>query len=86
MQETNLWSKPRWPHETVLSDVPICPTVDGDFDVSHLKKEYDLIILRVPEVPSTEMRQLISGNFGAKLAALWEGPFEFYEWLGSDAL
>ncbi len=67
-------------------DVPICPTIDGDFDVSHLKKEYDLIILRVPEVPSTEMRQLISGNFGAKLAALWEGPFEFYEWLGSDAL
>jgi hypothetical protein len=51
-----------------------------------LKKEYDLIILRVPEVPSTETRQLISRNFGAKLAALWKGPFEFYEWLGSDAL
>lgn len=66
--------------------VPICLTVDGDFDISHLKKEYDLIILRVSEVPSTEMRQLISANFGAKLAALWKGAFEFHEWLGSGAL
>jgi hypothetical protein len=32
------------------------------------------------------MRQLISANFGAKLAALWKGAFEFYEWLGSGAL
>ena len=28
-------------------DVPICLTVDGDFDVSDLEKEYDLIVLRV---------------------------------------
>jgi len=45
-----------------------------------------MLILRVPEVLSTEMRQLISGNFGAKLAALWQVPFEVYEWLGSGAL
>jgi hypothetical protein len=67
-------------------DVPICLTVDGDFGVSDLEKEYDLIVLRVPELPSEEMRKLICGNHRAKLAALWEGPFDFYVWLDSDAI
>jgi hypothetical protein len=66
--------------------VPICLVADGDFDVSDLAKEYDLIVLRVSEVLLTEMRQLICGNFRAKLAALWEGPFERYVWLDSDAI
>jgi hypothetical protein len=67
-------------------EVPICLTVDGNFDVSDLEKEYDLIVLRVPDVPSKEMRELMLGNYRAKLAALWEGPFEFYVWLDSDAI
>jgi len=67
-------------------DVPICLTVDGDFDVSDLEGEYGLITLRVPEVPSEQMRKLICGNYRAKLAAMWEGPFEFYVWLDSDAI
>jgi len=67
-------------------DVPICLVVDGDFDVSDLEKQYDLIVLRVPELPSQEMRKLICGDHRAKLAALWEGPFEFYVWLDSDAI
>jgi hypothetical protein len=67
-------------------DVPICLTVDGDFDVSDLEKEYELMVLRVPELQSEEMRKLICGNYRAKLAALWEGPFEFYVWLDSDAI
>ena len=33
------------------SDVPVCLVVDGDFDVSDLVKEYDLIVLRVSELP-----------------------------------
>ena len=66
--------------------VPICLTVDGDFDVSDLEKEYDLIILRVSELPSSEMRNFVSGNLFAKIAAMWEGPFEFYIWLDSDAI
>ena len=33
-------------------DVPICLTVDGDFDVSDLAKEYDLIVLRISDLPS----------------------------------
>jgi hypothetical protein len=66
--------------------MPICLTVDGDFDVSDLEKEYDLIVLRVSELSSEGMRNLVSGNGRAKLAAMWEGPFEFYVWLDSDAI
>ena len=67
-------------------DVPICLTVDGNFDVSDLQKEYDLIVLRVPELPSKEMRELMLEPYRAKLAAVWEGPFDFYVWLDSDAI
>jgi len=67
-------------------DVPICLTVDGDFDVSDLEKEYHLIVLRIAELQPEEMRKLMYGNYRAKLAALWEGPFEFYVWLDSDAI
>src|SRR5947208_7494228 len=56
------------------------------FDVSDLEKEYDLLVLRVAELRSDEMRKLICGNYRAKLAALWQGPFEFYVWLDSDAI
>src|SRR5436309_4617750 len=67
-------------------EVPICLTVDGDFDVSDLETEYDLIVLRVRELPSKEMRELTLGNHRAKLAALWEGPFDLYVWFDSDAI
>jgi len=66
--------------------VPICLVVDGTFDVSDLERKYDLIILRISDLPSAEMRELIGGNYRAKLAAMWEGPFEFYVWLDSDAI
>lgn len=67
-------------------DMPICLVVDGGFDVSDLEKEYDLILLRVSELPSEQMRKVICGNYRAKLAAMWEGPFEHYIWLDSDAI
>jgi hypothetical protein len=67
-------------------NVPICLTVDGNFDVSDLRREYGLIVLPVHELPSAEMRKLICGSYYAKLAAMWEGPFEFYVWLDSDAI
>jgi hypothetical protein len=66
--------------------VPVCLVVDGAFDVSDLEKEYGLIILRVADLPSAEMRAMIGGNYRAKLAAMWEGPFEFYVWMDSDAI
>jgi len=67
-------------------DVPICLTVDGDFDVSDLEKEYQAIVLRIGDLPSAEMRKLVAGGFHAKHAAMWEGPFEFYVWIDSDAI
>jgi hypothetical protein len=67
-------------------DVPICLTVDGDFDVSDLEREYDLIVLRVSALSSETMRNVVSGSGRAKLAAMWEGPFEFYVWVDSDAI
>lgn len=66
--------------------VPICLVVDGDFDVSDLEREYELIVLRVTDLPSAAMRKLVSGSSRAKLAAMWEGPFEFYVWMDSDAI
>ena len=67
-------------------DVPICLIADGDVDVSDLEQEYDLIVLRIDELPSKEMSQRITGSYLAKLAAMWEGPFEFYVWMDSDAI
>lgn len=67
-------------------NVPICLIVDGDFDVSDLAEQYDLIVLRISDLPSVEMKKLIGGNYRAKLAAMWEGPFEYFVWMDSDAI
>jgi hypothetical protein len=67
-------------------DVPICLIADGDVDVSDLQQEYDLIVLRINELPSEKMREMIAGSYRVKLAAMWEGPFEHYVWLDSDAI
>jgi hypothetical protein len=67
-------------------NVPICLVVDGDFDVSDLEKDYQPIVLRIGDLPSAEMRQLIAGGFHAKHAVMWEGPFGRYVWLDSDAI
>lgn len=66
--------------------VPICLVVDGDVDVSDLVNDYRPIVLRVGDLSSAEMRKLIAGSFHAKHAAMWEGPFEFYVWIDSDAI
>ena len=66
--------------------VPICLVVDGHFDVTALQKQYDLCILRITDLPSAAMRTLIGSNQRAKLAAIWEGPFNFFVWLDSDAI
>jgi hypothetical protein len=66
--------------------VPICLVVDGDFDVSDLEKDYQLIVLRIGNLASAEMRKLTAGGFHAKHAAMWEGPFDFYVWIDSDAI
>ncbi len=65
---------------------PICLIIDGEVDVRDLQEQYDLIVLRVSDLPNPRMRKLIAGTTRAKLAAMWEGPFEFYVWMDSDAI
>jgi len=67
-------------------DVPICLVADGDVDVSDLERQYELIILRTSDLPNLQMRGLCSGTYYAKLSAMWEGPFEHFVWLDSDAI
>jgi hypothetical protein len=66
--------------------VPICLVVDGDVDVSDLERSYDLTVLRILDLPLEKMRNLIGRNTRAKLAAMWEGPFEHLVWVDSDAI
>jgi hypothetical protein len=67
-------------------DVPIALLVDGDFEVAHLEEQYGVIPLRVDDLPSTEMRNLVGRSFHAKHVPMWEGPFEFYVWIDADAI
>ncbi len=67
-------------------EVPICLLADGDVEVDDLQREYDLIVLRPRDLPDKEMVRLVSGNYRIKLAAMWEGPFENYVWMDSDAI
>lgn len=67
-------------------DIPICLVVDGSVDVSGLIETYKVQPLFVSDLKCRKMRELVQGNPRAKLAAMWEGPFEHYVWLDSDAI
>jgi hypothetical protein len=67
-------------------DVPICLIVDGNVDVSDIQKVYDLIVLRVANLPNQDMKSLIARSTRSKLAGMWEGPFEHFVWMDSDAI
>ena len=67
-------------------DAPICLIVDGDVDVSDLESEYGVWTMRISEMDSDEMRELVQGSTRTKLAAMWEGPFEHFVWMDSDAI
>ena len=60
-------------------EVPICLIADGDVDVSDLEKQYDLIVLRIDELPLEDMRKMIGGSYRVKLAAMWEIFFHLQE-------
>ena len=66
--------------------VPICLLVDGDVEVEDLQREYNLIVMRPRELSNKAMAKLVSGNYRIKLIAMWEGPFEHYVWIDSDAI
>jgi lipopolysaccharide biosynthesis glycosyltransferase len=68
------------------SDVPICLLADGDVQVNDLQRQYKLLVLRPRDLSNKAMSKLVAGNYRIKLAAMWEGPFEHYVWLDSDAI
>src|SRR6184192_3671103 len=57
--------------------VPICLTVDGDFDVSDLEEEYDLIVLRISELRSEGMRNLVRGTAALNWRRCGKGLLSF---------
>jgi hypothetical protein len=69
-----------------LGDVPICVVVDGDFSIQELESLYGVCPLYLHDVSHPELRRRCSGSGRSKLAALWEGPFDYFLYLDSDAI
>lgn len=69
-----------------LPDTPICVIVDGDFEITELESLYNAIPLYLKDLQSAELRALCPGSGRSKLAALWEGPFDRFLYLDSDAI
>ena len=67
-------------------DVPICIIADGEFSVDELGDLYDVQVMRPQEMSDPVLRNLCSGNNRSKLMAMWEGPFEYFLYLDSDAI
>jgi hypothetical protein len=67
-------------------EVPICLLADGDVEVEDMRRQYDLIVMRPRDLPDKAMARLVAGNYRIKLAAMWEGPFDHYVWIDSDAI
>jgi hypothetical protein len=67
-------------------DVPICLVADGGVEVRDLEEQYDLRVLHTANLSDPAMRELCFGSQHAKLAAIWEGPFEQFVWLDADAI
>jgi hypothetical protein len=66
--------------------LPICVVLDGDFDVRDLTEAYGVQVLRVSELRDERLRKLCPGSPRAKLAAIWEGPFERFLYMDADAI
>lgn len=69
-----------------LGDIPICVIVDGDFSIQELENLYGVHPLYLSQLFHPELRQRCPGSSRAKLAAIWEGPFEHFIYLDSDAI
>ena len=67
-------------------DVPICLIVDGDVNVGGLADQYNLQILKIADIESDRIRRIVQRSTRSKLAAIWEGPFERFVWMDSDAI
>jgi hypothetical protein len=69
-----------------LGDVPICVIVDGNFSIQELIDLYNVQPLYLSNLSNLELRKRCPGSSRSKLAAIWEGPFEHFLYLDSDAI
>ena len=69
-----------------MPDVPICVIADIGADTSELRRAYGVIELPVAGLRTAALRELLPGSTRTKLAAMWEGPFDEFLWLDSDAV
>ncbi len=67
-------------------DVPLCIIVDGGLNIDHWAKIYDATVLYVRDLKCAELRSMMLNSMFAKHAALFEGPFDRFIYLDSDAL
>jgi hypothetical protein len=69
-----------------LGNVPICVIVDGNFSIQELVDVYDVYPLYLSQLANPDLRQRCPGSTRAKLSAIWEGPFDYFLYLDSDAI
>jgi hypothetical protein len=69
-----------------MPGVPICVIVDGEFSISELENLYGVIPLYINQIKNLELREACQKSGRSKLAAFWEGPFEKFLYLDSDAI
>jgi len=69
-----------------LPYTPICVVVDGDFSIAELERLYGVIPLYLNKLEDQRLRVLCAGSGKSKLAAFWEGPFDKFLYLDSDAV
>jgi lipopolysaccharide biosynthesis glycosyltransferase len=69
-----------------MGDIPICVIVDGNFSIEELEKLYNVKPLYLSQLSNPELRKICPGSTRAKLAAIWEGPFDRFIYMDSDAI
>ena len=67
-------------------NVPLCITVDGDLNIDRWASVYNATVLYVRELACEDLKRVMLNSFFAKHAALFEGPFDRFVYLDSDAI
>jgi hypothetical protein len=69
-----------------MPDVPICLLVDGSFPTDDMQRAYGVSALYQSQVKNVFLRNLSFGYGISKMVAFWEGPFDRFLFLDSDAI
>ena len=67
-------------------DTPLCIIVDGKLNIDNWAAVYDAEVLYVRNIKCKALRDAMLNSMFAKHAALFEGPFDRFIYLDSDAL